>query len=183
MHAFTPDGTPLGTVHATAWVREEGTVCASLSRAERAAIPIEEKESYRWVDDISSAREEAERCPTTQFISVADSEADIYELLVGGDDGTADVCIGSCGRVRIARCWTKTAKRLGKSISAIRLWNSPSCSKRRFTSAGAKPKVGCETRGRRQPRESRKPRSRCVRRPRDAASAMATGSETAAGQR
>ena len=27
MHAFTPDGTPLGTVFGTAWVREEEPVC------------------------------------------------------------------------------------------------------------------------------------------------------------
>src|SRR3990172_9529671 len=55
MHAFTPDGTPLGTVFATAWVRDEEPVCASLSRAERAAVPIEEKESYRWVTTIEQA--------------------------------------------------------------------------------------------------------------------------------
>ena len=84
LHAFTPDGTPLGTVHATALVREEGTVCASLTRAERAAIPIEEKESHRWVTTLQQANEEAQRCPTTQFVCVADSEADIYEVLVEG---------------------------------------------------------------------------------------------------
>ena len=82
--AFTPDGTPLGTVRATAWVREEEPVCAPLSRAERAAIPIEEKESYRWVVTLQRAREEAQHCPTTQFICVADSESDIYEVLVEG---------------------------------------------------------------------------------------------------
>ena len=31
MYAFTPDGTPLGTVSATAWMREEEPVCAPLS--------------------------------------------------------------------------------------------------------------------------------------------------------
>ena len=34
LHAFTPDGTPLGTLHALAWVRSEEVVCASLSRAQ-----------------------------------------------------------------------------------------------------------------------------------------------------
>jgi hypothetical protein len=46
-HAFTPDGTPLGTVDAQAWSRDEEPVCRALTRAQRAAIPIEEKESYR----------------------------------------------------------------------------------------------------------------------------------------
>ena len=53
LHGFTPDGTPLGTVHALTWVRDEANEgCASLSRGQRAATPIEEKESYRWVDTL-----------------------------------------------------------------------------------------------------------------------------------
>ena len=39
LHGFTPDGTPLGTLDALVWAREEGVKCASLSRAERAAPP------------------------------------------------------------------------------------------------------------------------------------------------
>jgi hypothetical protein len=82
LHAFTPDGTPLGTLSATAWVRADEPICASLSRAERAATPIEEKESYRWVTTLEQAQAEAEHCPSTQLICVADSEADIYEFVV-----------------------------------------------------------------------------------------------------
>jgi len=84
LRAFTPDGTPLGTVHAEARVREEGAVCAQLSRAERAAIPIGEKESHRWITTLQQANAEAQRCQTTQFVCAADSEADIYEVLVEG---------------------------------------------------------------------------------------------------
>ena len=67
--AFTPDGTPLGTLHARAWVRDEEVVCASLSRAQRAAIPIEDKESYRRVETLRRAGEEALHCPSTQLVS------------------------------------------------------------------------------------------------------------------
>ena len=39
LHAFTPDGTPLGTVHALTWVRDEADVsCASLSRGQRSLV-------------------------------------------------------------------------------------------------------------------------------------------------
>lgn len=99
LYAFTPDGTPLGTVDALAWVREEEVVCKNLSRAERAAIPIEAKESHRWVATLQQAREEARLCPTTQFICVADSEADIYEVLV---EATREPC-GIDWIVRAAR--------------------------------------------------------------------------------
>ena len=85
LHAFTPDGTPLGSTSAAAWVRDEDAVAASdLLRSQRAATPIEEKESHRWITTLAAAREQARRCPTTQFVCVADSEADIYEYLVEG---------------------------------------------------------------------------------------------------
>src|SRR6185436_11357822 len=85
LHAFAPDGTPLGTVYAVAWTRDEHAVRSrSLSRAERAAMPIEQKESYRWVQSLQRAGEEANRCRNTKFVCIADSEADIYEVLVEG---------------------------------------------------------------------------------------------------
>jgi hypothetical protein len=85
MHAFTPDGTPLGTVHATTWTRDDLAVTtAQKTRAERAATPIEAKESLRWLDSMRQARAEAARHPTTQIICAADSEADIYEVIAEG---------------------------------------------------------------------------------------------------
>jgi hypothetical protein len=156
LHAFTPDGTPLGTVSAMAWTREPEVVgCASLSRAQRAAIPIEEKESYRWVTTLRQAREAAESCPNTQCICVADSEADIYELLAEG-------MTESRGFQWIVRASQDRALSGKKGAEA-----SPECHLRErvlaepvlFTQTirvrGRKPKVACETRGRRQPRESR----------------------------
>ena len=64
LHAFTPDGTPLGTVQATAWARDEGpSIRQTLSKVERATRPLEEKESYRWVVALRAAQEEAQRNP------------------------------------------------------------------------------------------------------------------------
>jgi transposase-like protein len=54
---FTPDGTPLGTLEAQAWVRDvEAVRTASLSRAERAATPLVQKESYRWIETLQQAQ-------------------------------------------------------------------------------------------------------------------------------
>ncbi len=154
LYAFTADGTPLGTVDAKAWVREEGTVCAPLSRAERAAIPIEEKESHRWVTTLQQANEEAQRCPTTQFVCVADSEADIYEVLV---EGTREPC-GSDWIVRACQnrallcengenAWEKYVREF--------VLEQPVLFDKTVHVRGRKAKVACETRGRRQPRQSR----------------------------
>ena len=85
LHAFTQDGTPLGTLRAIHWAREEGAESRSkLPSHKRVSIPIEEKESYRWVATLEHTRRVAAQRPQTQFVCVADSEADIYELLVAG---------------------------------------------------------------------------------------------------
>jgi hypothetical protein len=154
LHAFTPDGTPLGTVHSEAWVREEGTVCAQLSRAERAAIPIEEKESHRWVTTLQQANEEAQRCPTTQFVCLADSEADIYEVLVEGtrEPGRSNWIVRACQN-RALLC--ENGGNHGEKYVREFLLEQPVLFGKTIQVRGRKGKVACETRGRRQPRESR----------------------------
>ena len=82
LHAFTPDGTPLGTVQACVWSRDEEPRPAAERSGRRKHTPIEAKESRRWLDSFGQAREEARRALQTHFVYVADSEADIYELLV-----------------------------------------------------------------------------------------------------
>jgi len=81
MHAFTPEGTPLGTVWAEILNRTEGVSHASKAEKERAKkhTPIEEKESLRWLTGLREARALAEQLPEVQCVCVADSEADIYE--------------------------------------------------------------------------------------------------------
>lgn len=155
LHAFTPDGTSLGTVEARLWVRDEGVGCASLSRAQRAATPIEDKESHRWIETLRRAGEEARRCPSTRVVCVADSEADIYEYLVEGttEPRRVDWIVRAC------------------QDRAVEGENGPGAGRRHlreqvleqsvlFTHTvqvrGRKAKVACETRGRRQPRESRR---------------------------
>lgn len=152
LHAFTPDGTPLGTLHALAWTRNEGSPCAALSRAERAATPFDEKESCRWVRALDEAQQVARELPSTRCICVADSEADIYEWFVAGTGGATSVDWvvraaqdrALCGDEKGANLHLREHLRAGDVL---------------FTQAihvrGREAKVTCETRGRRQPRESR----------------------------
>jgi hypothetical protein len=86
LHAFTPDGTPLGTLYARVWARRDEPLPSKTERlTRRRRAPIEEKESQRWIDVLRRAHEEACRSPNTRIVCVADSEADIYELLVAAD--------------------------------------------------------------------------------------------------
>lgn len=86
--AVTPDRVPLGVLDADIWARDEAGFG---KRRERRALPIEQKESSRWLEGYRTACQTARKCTQTQVISVADSEADIYEChaegFVTGDDG------------------------------------------------------------------------------------------------
>jgi len=49
---------------------------------ERSKLPIEEKESFRWLTGYRLACELARDCPETQIVSVADREADLYDIFM-----------------------------------------------------------------------------------------------------
>jgi hypothetical protein len=156
LHAFAPDGTPLGTVAAMPWTREPEVIkCASLTRAQRAAIPIEKKESYRWITTLRQAHEVAQSYPNTQCICVADSEADIYEFLVEGmanSDGVRWIARASQDR---ALSKNKGADANSESLLRERVLVETVLYTQTIKVRGRKAKIACEKRGRRQPRQSR----------------------------
>jgi hypothetical protein len=85
--AFNDQGLALGTVWSKTWVREQAEQTEQKpTPAEKREIirklPIEEKESVRWVEGLRAALVTAKRCPQTQCICIADSEADIYEVFL-----------------------------------------------------------------------------------------------------
>ena len=77
--AVTPDKLCLGVVGSEFFDRAP----ESLGKAdERRTLPIEEKESFRWLQGYRLACELAAACPQTQIVSIADREADIYDIFV-----------------------------------------------------------------------------------------------------
>ena len=154
--AFTPDGTPMGTVYAEVWARDD-VPPESKTKEERDKkrkhTPIEEKESVRWVDTFKAARDVASDVPETQCVHVADSEADIYELLEESqkEPQKLDWIIRAC-RERALQKGEKsaTSEHLRERVLAQQVLFSHT-----ITVRGRKAKVSCEKRGRRQPRQSR----------------------------
>jgi len=99
MQAFTPDGTPLGTIWTEILNRTEGVSHASASQKQRQCklTPIEEKESLRWLTGLCQARALAQECPGTQVVCVGDSESDIYEVLAEPrGERPVDVLVRAC---------------------------------------------------------------------------------------
>lgn len=72
--AFTPVRDNLGVIDAKFWQRPEEKV-AHL----REKKPIEEKESYRWLESYEQACLVQKQCPETLILNVADREGDIHE--------------------------------------------------------------------------------------------------------
>lgn len=75
--ARTPDGLPLGLLDQQVWRRPERADRPSAAQKQR--LPIEEKESFKW---IRALRRSAELTPdAVRLVTVCDREGDIYELL------------------------------------------------------------------------------------------------------
>ena len=75
--AFSPEGTPLGLVDVQCWAPDPQTFGKS---AQRHALPIEQKESFKWLTSFAAASRAQQQCPNTTWVSVGDREADVYEL-------------------------------------------------------------------------------------------------------
>lgn len=81
MIAFDAAGVPLGIVGQKIWTREG---ISRATKAEKAKIrretPIQDKESYRWIEGLRWAEKAAAACTQTTLVCIGDSESDIYEL-------------------------------------------------------------------------------------------------------
>ena len=75
--AFTTEGTPLGLLDVQCWPRDPEQAG---KKEKRHDLPIEEKESIKWLKSYRSVAELQDLCAETMLVSVGDREADIYEL-------------------------------------------------------------------------------------------------------
>jgi hypothetical protein len=75
--AFSTEGTPLGLIDVQCWARDPEEAGKKSKRKE---LPIEQKESMKWLRSYRAAAEVQEVCSRTLLVSVGDREADIHEL-------------------------------------------------------------------------------------------------------
>jgi hypothetical protein len=149
MQAFTPEGTPLGTVWAEVINRTEGVSHASVAdkMQKRKQTPIEEKESMRWLTGLRQARQVAQELSKVQCVCVADSEADIYELFA---EPRGEVPVHWLIRACQDRASTESGKHLRDQVLA-----TPVLYDVELMIRGRRAKTAAEDRARRQNRETR----------------------------
>jgi len=75
--SFNTDGTPLGLLDVQCWARDAEDFGKKKRRHE---LPIDRKESNKWLISLRKVAEAQKRCSKTSLVSVGDREADIYEL-------------------------------------------------------------------------------------------------------
>jgi hypothetical protein len=76
--ALTPERVPLGLLHQQVWARDP-----HLRRnQDHKQRPIDDKESQKWLTSLEAVIAARAACPTTQFVSVGDREADVYDLFL-----------------------------------------------------------------------------------------------------
>ena len=103
--AMSLDGVPLGVLDQYRWARELGPRNDPRPRSE---IPTDEKESQRWVD--SFARSQRLIAPSVTLVTIADREADFYDLLTAPRRANAHLLIRARFNRRVddATAWADT---------------------------------------------------------------------------
>lgn len=87
--AATPERLPLGVLSAESFDRSPETF--ALPKRRRTQEPIEAKESFRWLSGFRLCCKLAAECPQTQIVSIADREADLYDIFLEAQQVRGDV--------------------------------------------------------------------------------------------
>ncbi len=93
--AVTMEGLPLGLTAIKFWSRSKFKGTNALKRSVNPTrVPIEEKESIRWLENLKQSTEllgEAERC-----VHIGDRESDIYELFCAAEQSGTKFLVRTC---------------------------------------------------------------------------------------
>lgn len=76
--AISPAGQFFGLLHAHCWSRPNPT---PLRRKRKRGLPMERKETFRWLESFRRVEQLAQSYPQHLWVSVGDREGDIYDVL------------------------------------------------------------------------------------------------------
>jgi hypothetical protein len=98
--AITPERVPLGLLAQAVWARDPATFAQQADHKQR---PIGEKESQKWLTSLAAVADLRAVCPTTQFVSVGDAEADVYDLFCAPRPPGVDLLVRAGQNRRVAQ--------------------------------------------------------------------------------
>jgi len=88
--AVTPERVPLGIIHQQIWTRPAEDYG---KKHKRKQLPIQEKESQKWLSSLEATSQMQKQLPQTKLVSVGDREADVYELFALSHTLSQDVLV------------------------------------------------------------------------------------------
>ncbi len=93
--AVTVEGLPLGLAAIKFWTREKFKGCNALKKkVNPTRVPIEEKESYRWRENVRQAT--ALSGSPADCVHIGDRESDIYELFCAAEELQTHFLVRTC---------------------------------------------------------------------------------------
>lgn len=102
----TTEGLPLGIAAIKFWTRKKFKGTNALrGKVNATRVPIEQKESQRWLDNLTQASAQLQ-CPQ-RCVHVGDRESDIYELFCAAHDADSHFLVRTCVD-RLAQDGTQT---------------------------------------------------------------------------
>ena len=114
--AVTPEGLPLGLTAIKFWTRSKFKGTNALKRKiNPTRVPIEEKESFRWLENLKQSTAllgEPQRC-----VHIGDRESDIYELFCAAQEAGTSFLVRTCVD-RLAGDGSQTISAEMKRVSA-----------------------------------------------------------------
>jgi len=125
--AFTTEGTPLGLIDIQCWSRDKKEFG---KKHKRHMLPIEEKESNKWLISYRKSAEVQKACPDVMVVSVGDREADIYDLfhLAVGDNKNPKLLVRATQDRSLMdgeNLWPTLLKRGASGIQEVRVPRKP----------------------------------------------------------
>lgn len=129
-------GVPQVVFHQHYWGRDPLTLGR---RKERKHLPIEQKESGRWLNGFKRVRDHFKNYPDTTLINICDREGDIYELLEFGNQSNSHYIIRSSNNRRVKesedKLWDQVKKQEIRGHYSIELTDRSALKKRVATIA------------------------------------------------
>lgn len=93
--AVTTDGVPLGLAAVKFWTRQKFKGTNALrGKVNATRVPIEQKESVRWLDNLKQATTQLDR--PARCIHVGDRESDIFELFCAAREAETHFLVRTC---------------------------------------------------------------------------------------
>jgi hypothetical protein len=97
--ALTPERLPLGPLAQQTWVRDPAGVG---KKHRRKRLPVDRKESRKWLDGLAALSALAGQCPATRFVSLAGREADVYDLFCAPRPANVELLVRAAYDRRVA---------------------------------------------------------------------------------